>query len=179
MNQKGFTLIEVLAVIAIIAILGIVSTPGILNAINNSKKASYNILLDNIKTAGINLFEEIDLGNSLYHYDMKGIHEDNNVANIVTKMLDANSQQYYIEVNLQTLISNGFLKGINNENKDVNKNNSILLNPMTGEDIGECIIKITKKIESGTYKTTYEFEHIQGEDENKSCPKTEDLKDGV
>ena len=48
MNQKGFTLIEVLAVIAIIAILGVVSTPGILNAINNSKKASYNILLDNI-----------------------------------------------------------------------------------------------------------------------------------
>ena len=40
MNKKGFTLIELLAVIVLLGIIAMITTPVVLNAINNSKKQS-------------------------------------------------------------------------------------------------------------------------------------------
>ncbi len=37
-NQKGFTLIELLAVIVILAIIALITTPAILNVVNDSRK---------------------------------------------------------------------------------------------------------------------------------------------
>ena len=47
MNRKGFTLIELLAVIVLIAIIGIITVPNLLNTVDSSKEASYDILIEN------------------------------------------------------------------------------------------------------------------------------------
>ena len=42
-NDKGFTLIEVLAIIAIIAIIGLIVVPSVLSIIGTGKNSSYKI----------------------------------------------------------------------------------------------------------------------------------------
>ena len=65
LNNKGFTLIEVLAVIAIIAVLGLIAVPNVLSSISTSKESSYKVIVGNIKTASVTLFEEVENNGSI------------------------------------------------------------------------------------------------------------------
>ena len=150
-NNKGFTLVEVLAVIVIVAILGGIAVPNILSTINSSKNKSEEILIDNIKTASQQLYEEVEFTGDLYQYQGNGSSTTNQI------LINSNS----IETNLQTLVSNGFLSG---SGKD--ENTKIITNPKTGVNIGDCKIKITKVVDAN-YKTTYT---ITKEDSNSDCP---------
>lgn len=158
LNNKGFTLIEVLAVIVIIAILGGIAIPSVLSSINTSKDASYDIMISNIITASSSLYEEIEYDNSiLYEFDLTG-----STSNEIKIVSDS------ISVNLQTLVSNGFLTGSNNDCSDAsctNQNNKVLLDPSSKNDIGHCKIKITKKNTSG--KVSYE---VTKNDTASECP---------
>lgn len=156
LNNKGFTLVEVLAVIAIIAILGTIAIPGVLSVINTGKKSSYNIMISNIVTASQSLYEELEFGSILYNYDNNGKGEE----------LEITDQE--VTINLQTLVSNGFLKGTNNDNMEVNKNRKILLNPDTKVDIGECKI-LVRKIINNDDKTEYKVVSSPLETDSK-CP---------
>lgn len=40
-NKKGFTLIELLAVIVILAVIALITTPIVLNLINNARKGAF------------------------------------------------------------------------------------------------------------------------------------------
>lgn len=51
LDNKGFTLVEVIAVVAIITILSVVVVPSVLNSINNGKQKSYEVLVGDIKIA--------------------------------------------------------------------------------------------------------------------------------
>ena len=51
MNKKGFTLVELLAVIAILAILVIIALPNILSMFNSAKKSAFETELKSIYTA--------------------------------------------------------------------------------------------------------------------------------
>lgn len=157
-NNKGFTLIEVLAVIAIITLLGIFTIPSVLSSMGNSKNSSYKILIENIKTAGTELYEELEFaGSILSDYNSKG----QSTANI---NLSGNS----VTVTLQGLVNNGFLKGSNNSSDNsTNTNSKILLNPKNNQDLGTCSIIITK-IKTGD-KICYE---IKDNSNNNICPKS-------
>lgn len=48
MNKKGFTLVELLAVIAILAILVIIALPNVLGMFNNAKKSTFITEVQNI-----------------------------------------------------------------------------------------------------------------------------------
>lgn len=136
-NQKGFTLIEVLAVIAIIAIIGLISVPSILRTIDTGKEKSYQIMLEDIKTASISLYEEVEFGGStLYTKDKEQIEITNNK----------------ITTDLQSLVSNGFLNGSSQNNKKV------LLDPRDNKDISNCQITITKNKDSNN-KVVYEIKN--------------------
>lgn len=48
MNKKGFTLVELLAVIAILAILVIIALPNVLGMFNDAKKSTFNTEVQSI-----------------------------------------------------------------------------------------------------------------------------------
>ena len=155
LNNKGFTLIEILAVIVILSLLAGIAIPSVLSSINTSKDASYDIMISNIVIASGSLYEEIRYnGSGLYKYNLDGTHTELIVL--------ANDDS--ISINLQTLVSNGFLNGSNNDCDDVsctNQNKKILLNPKTKKDIGNCNIKIQKD------GSKYKVENVDGD---TNCP---------
>ncbi len=51
MNNKGFTLIELILVIAIIALLSLIFTPNILSLVNRNNANSYNDTIDSVISA--------------------------------------------------------------------------------------------------------------------------------
>ena len=136
LNNKGFTLVEVLAVVVILAIIGGIAVNGVLSSINKSKEASYNLMRKDVFVASQTMYEEISFGNEIFQYTIDGSIGEN------VSISDGE-----IVTNLQTLISNGFLSGTENSckgNTGCNKNNRIIINPITGEDIGDCNIIIKK-----------------------------------
>lgn len=138
LNNKGFTLIEILAAIIILSVVSGIAVIGVMSSINKGKDASYNIMINNIIVASNTLYEEISnsylIGNDrfLYKYDSNGKTSD--------KIVITDGK---ININLQTLVSNGFLDGSNNDSYDDNVNKKVLINPKTGLDIGSCLIEIT------------------------------------
>ena len=171
LNNKGFTLIEVLAVVVIIAVLGLGAVTNVLKTMNKGKDSSYQILIEDIKIAGQQLFEELEFAHSnLYYYNKNG--STGNLIEIVDETTEATNNQKKISVNLQTLVSNGFLTGTNNDTTNsLNKNTKIILSPKTQNDIGECEIVIKKKVnKDNNYTTTYEFENQS--ESNQECPTT-------
>ena len=50
-NKKGFTLVEVLAVIVVLGLIGAIIIPKVVSTINNSKEKSYNISVNNLVKA--------------------------------------------------------------------------------------------------------------------------------
>ena len=162
LGNKGFTLVEVLAVIVIIAVLGGIAIPGVLSSINTSKDASYNIMISNIVSASQSLYEEVDSGIELYQYTTSGGKRPNKVT------ISNSGSSNYISTNLQTLVSNGFLAGSNNDcsvDSCSNKNKKILLDPKSKKDIGACEIKITR--ENNGDKVDYKVSKIGS---NTDCP---------
>ena len=152
LNNKGFTLVEVLAVIVIIALLGGIAITSILGVIDKGKNVTEQSMINNIKTASQALYEEIDFsGSDLYKYNQDGTKGSERI------IIVDNS----IEINLQTLVSNGFLDGTGEEE------NKIITNPKTKENIGACQIRITKTINDTTYETSYTITKI-GTD--SKCP---------
>lgn len=159
LNNKGFTLIELIATIAIITLLTIIVAPSVINSLNSGKNKSYEILVANIVTASKELYEEV------YSNELLG----------VSTTLYENSTEISIDeddsitINLQTLVNNGFLSGTN---KDETK---IVTNPKENNgDIGNCKIKITRDNDNG--KVTYTIENLS---KDNKCPTTDDYKKGV
>lgn len=156
LNNRGFTLVEILAVVAIIAIIGLIAVPSVLSVINTGKSGSYDLLVKNIKTASISLYEEVVyMDANLYHYSADGIKDGN---------IEVNEVDGSIEINLQTLVRNGFLSSNNDDD-----NQKKILNPKNNEDIGGCRIKIIKTT-SGD-EVTYTVESLST---NDICPSTND-----
>jgi len=142
LNNNGFTLVEVLAVIIIISIILGIAIPNVMTSVNTSKNSSEKILIDNIKTAAQSLYEEVE-----YLGEVDGIKITNNNS---------------ITVSLQALVDNGFLKASNVKD---NGNDNKLINPKTGKDIGNCEITIIKVVDSN-YGVSYS---VSG-DGTDGCP---------
>lgn len=139
-DNKGFTLVEVLAVVVIIGILGGLTAKGVLSSINTGKEASYKLMINSIVTASQTLYEELEYGGSKiwsYNYD--------NNQNISKKdEVKINNNNNNITTNLQTLVSNGFLSGSSGFTDEDESGNKYLIDPKSKENIGICKIKITK-----------------------------------
>lgn len=142
MNRKGFTLIEVLAVVVIIGLLGIFVIPSLITNIENAKKTSYDTLIKNIVTASQAYYEECEYGD---------LSDSTKYGTYACKI-----ENKKIITTLETLANTGFLK-VNDIKQVNNKEIKVVLNPTNDKDISKCSIKITKEV-SNTFKVTYKIE---------------------
>lgn len=182
LDNNGFTLVEVLAVIVIISIILGIAVPNVMTSIEASKDSSEKILIENIKTAAQSLYEEVDNGIILkdtdnneikiqpcQDYFINSVGEECNIEQSNDTDCKKVKKCKIENIKLQTLVDNGFLKVSNvkdNDNDNDNEDNK-LINSKTGEDIGECIITITKKVNIDDYSVSYK---ISGGDGTDGCP---------
>ena len=90
MKNKGFTLVELLAVIAILAILVIIALPNVLKMFNQAKK-------DTFLTESKNIYKEIS--KKYISETMKG-NKINNISNTNNKLdLESNNLKYNVKLN--------------------------------------------------------------------------------
>ena len=132
MNKKGFTLVELLAVIAILALLVIIALPNVLSMFNNAKK-------DLFLTEAKNVFKE-----SAKKYISDNMHNSNE-GNIYCKSetdsknpldMDIGNTYYYIEkdstgktIKFVAWNSSGYVTKIVGDN--------VMLNDVTGNNVSE------------------------------------------
>ena len=97
MENKGFTLVELLAVIAILALLVIIALPNVLNMFNQAKK-------DTFLTEAKNIYKEVS--KKYITENMKGNKVDN-ISNSNNKLdLDSNNIDYNIKLDSKGYIKN-------------------------------------------------------------------------
>ena len=81
-----------------------------------------------------------------------------------------------MDINLQTLIGNGFLDGVSNNDINntlmTNKNKKLIREPYDNEDIGFCEITVTKRKVTNSNKICYEIKAVTGDDGvvDERCP---------
>ena len=136
MNKKGFTLVELLAVIAILALLVIIALPNVLSMFNNAKK-------DLFLTEAKNVFKE-----STKKYISDNMHNSNE-ENIYCKSetdsknpldMDIGNTYYYIEkdstgktIKFVAWNSSGYVTKVVGDN--------VMLNDVTGNNVSESSVK--------------------------------------
>ena len=162
MNRKGFTLIELIAVIVMISLIMVIVVPNILDIVSESKETSYNTLVKNIVTSAKTYYEECEYGDlsNGTKYGSYACEINNNT----------------ITTTLGTLANTGMLtvSDIDPNNKD----KKVVLDPRdTTKDMSACQITITKvksniKDDNGitSNNVTYKVEASSGD----NCPKTEE-----
>lgn len=136
MNKKGFTLVELLAVIAILALLVLIAVPNVLGMFNKAKK-------DTFLTETKNIFKE-----SASKYISDNMHNSNE-GNIYCKSetdsknpldMDIGNTYYYIEkdntgktIKFVAWNSSGYVTKIVGDN--------VMLNDVTGNNVSESSVK--------------------------------------
>ena len=150
MNKKGFTLIEVLAVVLIIGLIAALVFPSLINTIDTGKKASYDILINNIITASKSYYEECEYGN---------LSDKEKYGSYACKI---NNDK--INITLGDLANTGFLTGTTDNSTKIKK----VINPDTNKDISSCKIIITK-----TKTSKGKIDYVVTSDTTDSiCPST-------
>lgn len=130
MNNKGFTLIEMIMVIAILAMLAVLTTPNVIKMINKNKADNYNSVIDSIVSS-------CDLYVSDNRYELRF----NNTC----------SGDYEATPNVSTSIT---LKDLVNS-KDIS---TPIRNECTNEELNYDTIKITITLDCKTKNFSYKIE---------------------
>lgn len=114
LDNKGFTLVELIAVIVLLALIMGIGSVSITAVLNNSKKKDYELLVGNIKDASENFYIECKYNG--------GISECSQLSS---------------GISLGTLVKYGFLTG-----NEKDGNTYTLINPIDKKNIFNCTIKI-------------------------------------
>lgn len=97
MNDKGFTLVELLGTIVILAIIVGISSYSIITVLSNAKKKNYELLIDEIKKASEAYYQECVYGNKCPYTEdislgylvsngyLSSNDKDDNLINPITK----------------------------------------------------------------------------------------------
>ena len=126
MNKKGFTLVELIAVIAILGILAIIVTPGIFAIRKNVLEKSLNTKITSIHNAALD-----------YATDRIQKIESNVTPwppTDATKKYDMSVHDCF-PVTVANLISEGYLAVNTSHTTEASDANNQLLNPMTNESM--------------------------------------------
>lgn len=165
-NNKGFTLVELLAVIAILAILVIIALPNVLKLYNNAKKNIFLTEAKNIYKSSANKYvTESRKGKIISFIDSKNnglgltnekdleycinLNEGGSVKNLV--VLDSN---YYIEYDGSTDISEYDLKDV----KEKQDNTKLICSKNSSKIVNVSPLKKCSSDNTSTYSdSTYTY----------------------
>ena len=117
MNNKGFTLIELIATILILALVTSLASYSIINLIRRSKEENYNILIKNIED-----------GAEVYYQECKYANNSG---------ITCNSNNGSYEITLGELVTYNYVKGNGSNDRNV------IVNPKDDKDISNCRIKVS------------------------------------
>ena len=123
MNNKGFTLVELLATILVLALVMSIGTFSVLAILKNAKEKNYNLLLNNIKDAS-----------ELYYQECK--YANSNNSGITCNLT---------KTKLGDLVKYGYLKGnstVKVSNNIKEKDKYTLVNPINDQNIENCYISV-------------------------------------
>ena len=116
MNNKGFTLVELVATVLILGLVMGIGGLSITKLIQNNKKKSYELLITEIK-------ESLNA----YYQECRYADSPPTCGNVGSVLLG-------------DLVDEGFLKGNSTINTGANKGKFTLVNPNTGDNIYNCSI---------------------------------------
>lgn len=115
-NNKGFTLVELIATIVVLSLVMSIGTYSIITIINKSNEKDYQLFIENIKD-----------GAESYYNECRYMNQDMDICN----------SDY--TVSLGDLVDYGFVKG----NSKDNKGYDTLVNPKDKELVTSCRIKVS------------------------------------
>ncbi len=152
MNRRGFTLIELLAVIVIVGLLAVIIVPNFLLTSDKVGESSYNILIKSIKTGAESYYQECEYGN-----------------------IPCQITNNQIKANIGTLAELGFLSG-----KQVSSGIKVVDPRDKENDLSSCQIIIDKKVskvkDNNGIENTKVTYIISKNDDNKTCPSSDDYQ---
>lgn len=143
MNNKGFTLVELIAIVVLLALVMGIGAISVTKIINNAKEKDYQLLVENIKSAVELYYQECKYSNDM----IIDCPEANNFMG---------NDSYTIALN--DLVKYGYLK-TNGTNSD---GDGILVNPIDNKYIGDCQFQFMYVDGKFAYGTNYES--------GSSCP---------
>jgi prepilin-type N-terminal cleavage/methylation domain-containing protein len=155
--KKGFTLIELLAVIVILAIIVLVSTPLILNVIEESKAKTFNIeatsieqaaefyLASGFKIDSIPKYKEYYIPVTELRNNLKNIKEEMKNEYVIVKKTDNGIKYYYTGRDKNPYLKNRTLKeAVESDSSHIRKNakvNGVTVNKVIGTKSQKSSIK--------------------------------------
>ena len=132
MNNKGFTLIEMIMVIAILAMLAVLTTPNVIKMINKNKADNYNSVIDSI-VSSCDLYTSDNRYNLSFNDTCPTESESSTITEISTF------------ITLQDLVNS----------KDIS---TPIRNECTNEELSYDTIKITITLDCKTKNFSYKIE---------------------
>lgn len=132
-NNKGFTLVELIATIVVLAIVAGIGTYSITSIIRKSKEENYELLKNNIRSAAETFYQECKYSNN--------------------DSISCTSYDSGYKISLGNLVTYGYLKGNTKIKEDgEDKGKYTIENPLNNQSIANCEIII--KYENGKVTVT-------------------------
>lgn len=145
MNNKGFTLVELLVTLLLLGIIATISITGVISVMTNSKNSEYKVLIKNIETGAKMFYEDCEYGTLV----------GNSVCN-KTEDTEDTDNTYIYTIELSVLTKYGFLTG---------NSSGQVINPKDNKNISGC--EITIKYKNKDYFFTYNGKYETDENGNK------------
>lgn len=160
MNNKGFTLVEIISVIALLALVMIITVPAITTTSLNIKKKTLNTKVENIEKAAIlygqkhrENFTRVGVSTCLSKYCTK----DGSLISNCECYLEKDQYNTPVEINVAKLIGENLIK----EDK-IESGIKVITNPVDeSKSLNECKIQIYQKY--GKIYAVYEEKNTDNE----------------
>lgn len=135
MNNKGFTLVELLVTLVLLGIIATISITGVVSVMNNSKNSEYKVLLKNIDTGSKMFYEDCEYGS----LSGKDICKNN-------RTISGDKTEITYTIPISALTQYGFLTG--NSSGEV-------VNPKTNKPLNEnCTVTVIYNKNNREYTIT-------------------------